>query len=63
MRIWYRVGLRARNMAEPHVHVLCVHERNILRKVGQAKKESQITLFIEDSYFDKAKPYLKYLED
>ena len=24
MRIWFRVGLRARNMAEPHVHVPCV---------------------------------------
>ena len=29
-------------------------------KNKQTKNESQITLFIEDSFFDKAKAYLKY---
>ena len=40
---------------------------NILRtltidtsKSKQLKKESQITLFLEDVFFDKAKAYLKY---
>ena len=65
MRIWSRVGLRARNMAEPHVHVLCVpreifYEQLDALKNKQTKNESQITLFIEDSFFDKAKAYLKY---
>ena len=52
-------------MAEPHVHVLCVpreifYEQLDALKNKQAKKESRITLFIEDSFFDKAKAYLKY---
>ena len=64
MRIWFRVGLRARNMAEPHVHVPCVqrqifYEQLDALKNKQTKNESQITLFIEDSFFDKAKAYLK----
>ena len=29
-------------------------------KSKQVKKESQITLFIEDAFFDKAKAYLKF---
>ena len=49
-------------------HVPCVpreifYEQLDALKNKQAKKESQITLFIEDSFFDKAKGYLKYLED
>ena len=64
MRIWFRVGLRARNMAEPHVHVPGVprqifYEQLDALKNKQTKNESQITLFIEDSFFDKAKAYLK----
>ena len=63
MRIWSGVGLRARNMAEPHVLVLCVpreifYEQLDALKNKQTKNESQITLFIEDSFFDKAKAYL-----
>ena len=65
MRIWFRVGLRARNMAEPHVHVPCVqrqifYEQLDALKNKQTKNESQITLFIKDSFFDKTKAYLKY---
>ena len=52
-------------MAKPHVHVPCVpreifYEQLDALKKKQAKKESQIMLFIEDSFFDKAKAYLKY---
>ena len=65
MRIWFRVGLRARNMAELHVHVPGVprqifYEQLDALKNKQTKNESQITLFIEDSFFNKAKAYLKY---
>ena len=52
-------------MAKPHVHVPCVpreifYEQLDALKNKQTKNESQITLFIEDSFFDKAKAYLKY---
>ena len=52
-------------MAEPHVHVPCVpreifYEQLDALKNKQTKNESQITLFIEDSFFDKAKAYLKH---
>ena len=65
MRIWSRVGLTARNMAEPRVHVPCVPRELFYKQLDalknkQTKNESQVTLFIEDSFFDKAKAYLKY---
>ena len=51
-------------MAEPHVHVPGVprqifYEQLDALKNKQTKNESQIMLFIEDSFFDKAKAYLK----
>lgn len=50
-------------MTEPHVP--CVpreifYEQLNALKNKQAKKESQIRLFIEDSFLDKIKAYLKY---
>ena len=55
-------------MAKPHIHVLCVPREIFYEQLDalenkQAKKELQIMLFIEDSFFDKANAYLKYLED
>ena len=55
-------------MAEPHVHVPCVPREIFYKQLDalknkQAKKESQITLFIEDSFFDKAKAYLNLIPD
>ena len=46
MRIWSRVGLRARNMAEPHVHVPCVP-----RAVGCLEKQTDQKRITDNAFY------------
>ena len=45
---------------EPCVSKQTFYEHLDTLKSKQLTKESQITLFVEDTFFDKAKAYLKY---
>ena len=45
---------------EPCVSKQTFYEQLDTLKSKQPTKESQITLFVEDAFFDKAKAYLKY---
>ena len=64
MRNRYSLKQENSNMAEvsdePCVSKEAFYKHLDTLKSKQLRKESQVTLFIEDAFFDKAKAYLKY---